>query len=447
MRRTQISPSCMTSSLRSSTRLMFRFRSCFARFSSSTVSAPGFRIWPRVCLIVSLASSRSHQTSLTLGLPCTRHRVFLATLIVAAKYLNDSSPKNKHWAIYANLFDINEINLMEKQLLFLLDYELRFDEEEALAAFEPFLPTSQAAANSASTRAKAVIKVTEASKARAQAQLPPTPPSEERPRNTVPYTAAVAAAAAATTTTAAQTIATTVNSLARRLSRSYLGGAPPVTPTPVRDSLGSRTISNASTASGADSEASMGSLTEDNSTTDESSDELHDLSDDDMVSDDESAAPAQPNTLLRLQAVHARRHARKASDTATIAAHDSNSTLHMLGSDSAIPSSVTLDQLSLSTAIKPLSFPAQPVLHNKRSLRLRRPTAPPRFDTPPKNAHRDAHATPPAGMTASATSNFLTRMWGAATRSASMTEVDVAATGRTRLPHSRSGMLRADLDA
>lgn len=341
--------------------------------------------------------------------------------------------------MYAQLFDINEINLMEKQLLFLLDYDLRFDETEALAAFEPFLP-SPPAASSASTRQKAVIKVTEASKARAQAQLPPTPPSEDRTRNTVPYTAAVAAAAAATTTTAAQTIATTVHSLARRLSRSYLVGAPPVTPTPIRESLGSRTVSNASTASGADSETSMGSLTEDNSTTDESSDELHELSDDDMASEDEEAAPA---TLIRMQAVAARRRARKASDTATIAAHDSNSTLHMLGSDSAIHSSTTLDQLALSSAVKPVPFPThQPTLNTKRSLRLRRPTAPPRFDTPP----RKEHAASPAGMPASTTSNFLSRMWGAATRNASMTEVDVAATGR-RLAHSRSGMLRVDLEA
>jgi PHO85 cyclin-1 len=54
------------------------------------------------------------------GLACTCHRIFLATLIVTSKYLNDTSPKNKHWARYAVIFSVPEINLMEKQLLFLL---------------------------------------------------------------------------------------------------------------------------------------------------------------------------------------------------------------------------------------------------------------------------------------------------------------------------------------
>ncbi|KAF8351038.1 hypothetical protein F5887DRAFT_875372, partial [Amanita rubescens] len=129
--------------------------------------------------LVYLERIRSRVSPLIKGMRGTPHRLFLATLIVTAKYLNDASPKNKHWAGYAMVFSVDEINVMEKQLLSLLNYDLRFDEAEVCAIFAPFMSSEQ----DANTRASAVDKVTRASRARVQAwqdteaQVPPPPPT------------------------------------------------------------------------------------------------------------------------------------------------------------------------------------------------------------------------------------------------------------------------------
>ena len=98
--------------------------------------------------LVYLRRLRSRLAPMAKGLRCTTHRIFLASLILAAKYLNDSSPKNKHWANYSVLttpdcgafgFSRTEVNLMERQLLMLLDYDLRFTTGDLYRELEPFL--------------------------------------------------------------------------------------------------------------------------------------------------------------------------------------------------------------------------------------------------------------------------------------------------------------------
>lgn len=67
------------------------------------------------------------------GLPSTIHRLFLACLILSSKFHNDSSPKNVHWARYTDgLFSLEDINLMERQLLQLLDWDIRVTQDDLI---------------------------------------------------------------------------------------------------------------------------------------------------------------------------------------------------------------------------------------------------------------------------------------------------------------------------
>lgn len=74
------------------------------------------------------------------GLPCTLHRIFLACLIISSKFNNDSSPKNSHWADYTDgLFTLEDINLMERQLLNLLNFDVKISNNDLSRVLKIFI--------------------------------------------------------------------------------------------------------------------------------------------------------------------------------------------------------------------------------------------------------------------------------------------------------------------
>jgi hypothetical protein len=115
------------------------------RFVVGLIRASKVRVATLSYALIVLDRLKEKLPPLAQGMHCTRHRIFLAALVVSSKYLNDSTPKNKHWTQWlGNLFDTCEITLMEKQMLGLLDFDLRVTEAQLVARLSPLIHPSPA---------------------------------------------------------------------------------------------------------------------------------------------------------------------------------------------------------------------------------------------------------------------------------------------------------------
>jgi len=85
-------------------------------------------------LLVTLVYIQRAKYHLHIGLEqWALERVFLGALIVASKYLNDSTLKNVHWSMCTGIFGKRDIGRIEREYLDVLNFELKVTEDDILS--------------------------------------------------------------------------------------------------------------------------------------------------------------------------------------------------------------------------------------------------------------------------------------------------------------------------
>jgi len=102
----------------------------FTIFASDTIRRSQATIPILLVTLVYINRSGCHLLIQSEKWAC--ERVFLGALILAAKYLNDASLKNVHWATCTGIFGKRDIGRVEREFLDVLDWNLSISEADIL---------------------------------------------------------------------------------------------------------------------------------------------------------------------------------------------------------------------------------------------------------------------------------------------------------------------------
>ena len=96
-------------------------------FISGVVKRTPVNAFTLAVAMIYIGRFKAHLSPASVGSHDTRHRLFMVSLMLASKFLNDQSLTNKAWAKASGLFSLSEISMMEMDFLTVLRFDLFVD--------------------------------------------------------------------------------------------------------------------------------------------------------------------------------------------------------------------------------------------------------------------------------------------------------------------------------
>ncbi|KAG6376406.1 hypothetical protein JVT61DRAFT_2391 [Boletus reticuloceps] len=103
----------------------------FATFVTSVLSRAEVTIPTILVSLVYIDRAKPHLQIALEEWAC--ERVFLGAVMVASKYLNDSTLKNVHWALCTGVFGKRDVGRIEREFLDVINFELSVTEDDILS--------------------------------------------------------------------------------------------------------------------------------------------------------------------------------------------------------------------------------------------------------------------------------------------------------------------------